>query len=92
MAQQVIDQPIDIIPSISNKQLELLNEIKEYQKQESLLIEQRKTLKPKILLSEMPQQIRYNKLKSESKLLLIVIKMIAYRDESYPSDKLPISG
>jgi len=82
LAQQVIDQPIDSIPSISNKQIALLDDLKEYQKQEALLVEHRKSIKPKILLSSMPQQIRYNKLKTESKLLMNVIKMIAYRAES----------
>lgn len=82
LAQQVIDQPIDSIPSISIKQIELQDQIKDYQNQESLLMEQRKSIKPKITISSMPYQIKYNKLKSESKLLMNVLKMIAYRAES----------
>jgi hypothetical protein len=41
-----------------------------------------KILIPKIKIEQMPDQQRYNKLKTESKLLMNVIKMICYRAES----------
>lgn len=68
--------------NIPPMQIELRDQIKEYQNQENQLLEQRKSIKPKITISSMPDQIRYNKLKTESKLLMNVIKMIAYRAES----------
>ena len=46
------------------------------------LVTQRAQVKPRIKLSQMPEQIRYNKLKTESKLLMNVIRMICYRAES----------
>jgi hypothetical protein len=48
---------------------------------EKLLIE-RKSIKSRISLSDMPQDKRYNKLKLESKLFMNTIKMIAYRAET----------
>lgn len=82
LAQQIMDDPIDNIPALTRKQMEYLEGIEKYAKEEALFIEQRKRIPPKIKLSQMPQQKRYNKLKTESKLLMNVIKMIAYRAES----------
>ena len=82
LAQQVMDEPIDNLPALTNKQMEYLEGIEKYKQEEAQLVEQRKLLQPRIKLSQMPYQQRYNKLKTESKLLMNVIKMIAYRAES----------
>src|SRR5207249_3719525 len=36
----------------------------------------------KIKLADMPEQVRYNRLKKESKMFMNIIKMIAYRAET----------
>lgn len=49
---------------------------------EDELVTQRKQVEARIKLSQMPEPIRYNKLKTESKLFINVIRMICYRAES----------
>ena len=82
LAQQAMDEPIDTLPAVTHKQMDYINTIEQYRIQEKELITKRKLLKPKIQLSQMPEQVRYNKLKTESKILMNVIKMICYRAES----------
>lgn len=61
---------------------ELILKMDEYQKQINELIEQRKDIKPRISIADMPHQEKYNRLKTESKKLKNAILMIAYRAES----------
>lgn len=82
LAQQAMDEDIDQIPAITQKQTEYKEMLDSYQEQEIVLKTIRKQYPPKIALKEMPEQNRYNKLKTESKLLMNVIKMICYRAES----------
>lgn len=82
ITQQIIDEPIDSLPILTSKQIEYIEGIEKYKQQETLFIQQRKLQQPKIKLSQMPDHQRYNKLKTESKILMNVIKMIAYRAES----------
>lgn len=82
IAQQLIDEPIDAIPSLTQKQMDYLQVIEQYRLQEQELILNRSQLQPKIKLCQLPEQKRFNKLKTESKLLMNVIKMIAYRAET----------
>jgi len=56
-----------------------MNELK---KQEQSLIEKRKLQHYKITVGQMPEALRYNKLKTESKHLQNIIKMICYRAEA----------
>ena len=46
------------------------------------LVKQREQVESRIKLSQMSEQTRYDKLKTESKLLMNVIRMICYRAES----------
>jgi hypothetical protein len=82
LAEQMINAPLQEIPVISIKQMEYKSMLDNYNDQEQLLISKRNELTPKIKLAQMPEQARYNKLKTESKLLMNVIKMICYRAES----------
>lgn len=82
LLQLAIDQPIDELPAISRKQAEYREKIEEFRKQEQTLLLQRSQLKPRLKVSQMPEQKRYNKLKTESKLLMNVLRMICYRAES----------
>lgn len=82
LAEEAMDKNIDQIPAITKKQMEYKEKIDAYKQEEAQVIEQRQQYAPRITLAEMPQQERYNKLKTESKLLMNVIKMICYRAES----------
>jgi hypothetical protein len=82
LAQQAMDEPIDKIPALTNKQMEYKNTMEQYRAQKIELLAKREKVQPKIELSQMSDQVRYNKLKPESKILMNVIKMICYRAES----------
>lgn len=82
LAQQVMDEPLDTLPAITQKQMDYVDTIGQYRIEEGELITKRAQLQPKIQLSQMSKQVRYNKLKTESKILMNVIKMICYRAES----------
>jgi hypothetical protein len=62
--------------------MEYKTQIDNYKTQETLLLYQRSQLMPRLKIKQMPEQKQYNKLKTESKLLMNVIKMICYRAES----------
>ena len=62
--------------------MEYKEQIDFLENQEKELINQRSNIKPRLKVCQMPHQERYNKLKTESKLLMNVIKMICYRAES----------
>jgi hypothetical protein len=82
LVQQAMDEPLDALPEITNKQIEYKLLLDQHRKEEKQLLDKRSKLQPKITLAQMPDQKRYNKLKTESKLLMNVIKMICYRAES----------
>jgi len=82
LVQLAIDQPLDNLPLITSKQMEYKEKIDFFKNQEMELLNQRSRLKPRLKVCQMPQQERYNKLKTESKLLMNVIRMICYRAES----------
>lgn len=82
LVEQVIDGDLDQMPEITDKQMQYKLLLEQYSKEEEQLLEQRKKLQPRITLAQMPDQERYNKLKTESKILMNVIKMICYRAES----------
>jgi hypothetical protein len=62
--------------------LELIEEIRLMEQQVTRLINKRKEIPYKIPLSQMPEDLRYNRLNEESKALQNVIKMICYRAET----------
>ena len=64
------------------KSMELYEEIQEVKKHIDELINKRKDIPYKITIGEMPQNVRYNRLNKESKILTNVIKMICYRAET----------
>ena len=77
-----MDEPQDSLPEITDKQMEYKTLLDQHRQEEKQLLDKRSKLQPKITLAQMPDQKRYNKLKTESKLLMNVIKMICYRAES----------
>jgi hypothetical protein len=63
-------------------QLKISEQMHELKNQEQSLIEKRKSQPYKITVGQMPEALRYNKLKTESKHLQNIIKMICYRAET----------
>ena len=82
LVQLAIDQPLDDLPAITNRQMDYKDKIEFYRKQEEELKTQSSLIKPRLKICQMPEQNRYDKLKTESKLLMNVIKMICYRAET----------
>jgi len=82
LVQLAMDLPIDELPTITGKQAEYKEIIEDLRKQEEMLLSQRGQIKPRLKIKQMPEQNRYDKLKTESKLLMNVIRMICYRAES----------
>jgi len=82
LVEQNIDGQLDQTGKITKKQAML----KEKQMELEILLEKetvaRKEIKSRIFLTDMSEEIRYNKLKLESKLFMNTIKMISYRAET----------
>lgn len=82
LIEQAIDEPLDKLPIITVKQMEYKTMLDKLSLVEDELVAQREQVESRIKLSQMPEPTRYNKLKTESKLLINVIRMICYRAES----------
>ena len=82
IAEQCMDTSIEHMPELCQRQIELKEKIEQHELLEKKIIEQRSNLLPRIKITQMPQQIKYNKLKTESKQLMNIIKMICYRAET----------
>ena len=80
--KQVMEENIDQIPALTQKQSEYKTMLEKLKQDEKELMEARSKCEPKITLCQMPEQTRYNQLKTEGKMLMNVIKMICYRAES----------
>lgn len=79
---EMVDAHVDAAVILTRKQHDIRDQITAMKEQEEVLKQQRKNAPTHITIREMPQQQRFNKLKTESKLLLNIIKMIAYRAET----------
>ena len=88
LVEKINENTIDQLPAITAKQAEYMETIKNLKNQENQLIEQRKQTPARVMLKEMPTNKRYNKLKTESKLFLNIIKMICYRAETALAEQL----
>ena len=64
------------------KQLYFRHEIESLEAEEQEILVQRKQIPYRISIGEMPEDARYNKLKTESKHLQNIIKIICYRAET----------
>jgi hypothetical protein len=85
LSQLIYEHALDEIENTHKnyrKQQKLLSEIEVLKTEEEKLIVERKQIPYKITIGQMPESVRYNKLKSESKLLINIIKMICYRAET----------
>jgi hypothetical protein len=82
VVEKNFDHSIDTIAPVHDKQMRLVETIEEKQQFIDSLIGKRSSMPGTIMLSEMPEDKRYNKLKTESTLLISIIKMICYRAET----------
>jgi len=82
LLEQAIDTPVQQMPALTNKQKTVKENIDAYAEQIRNLQTQAKDIPARIKLKDMPQAGRYNKLKTESKMLMNIIKMICYRAET----------
>lgn len=69
-------------PAYEGKQQKVVAEITALKTEEEVLVEKRKGQTYKIPIGEMDESVRYNKLKTESKHLQNIVKMICYRAET----------
>jgi hypothetical protein len=82
LAEQAIDKSLDELPAITAKQAQFKETLDQLLEEEKTLLENRAKHQKRIKLKDMPEDKRYDQLKTESKLLMNVIKMICYRAES----------
>ena len=82
LLELAIDTPLQQMPALTNKQKEVKEHIDAYDEEIQKLKAQANTIPARIKLKDMPQESRYNKLKTESKMLMNIIKMICYRAET----------
>ena len=88
LAEQSIEVLLEDIPGLTGKQADLLEQIEKHQLTEKNLEDQLSKIPARIKLKDMPDQIRYNKLKNESKMLMNILKMICYRAETSVANEL----
>lgn len=69
-------------PAYEGKQQKVVAEITALKTEEEVLVEKRKGQTYKIPIGKMDESVRYNKLKTESKHLQNIVKMICYRAET----------
>ena len=77
-----LDDDMDKTETNFKKQVNIKQELQEFENQEKDCIVERKKHPYKITIKEMEETVRYNKLDIESKLFQNIIKMICYRAET----------
>lgn len=77
-----LDNDLEKLKSCVEKQSDLRDKIQAYQREIDDKTKARKQVDYYITIADMPMGKRYNKLKTESKLFMNTIKMIAYRAET----------
>lgn len=82
IAEQVMNQTIDNMPSLTQKHIKLKEKIEASEKLEEELLQKRSELQSRIKVNQMDEKQKYNRLKWESKMFLNIIKMICYRSET----------
>ena len=88
LAEQSIEALLQDIPVLNAKQAGLLEQIEKHQLVENDMEDQLSKIPARIKLKDMPNQIRYNKLKNESKMFMNILKMICYRAETSVANEL----
>jgi hypothetical protein len=82
VVEKINEEHIDKLPDFTQQQIKAIEILAILKKDKEILVQQRTIIPNKITVKEMPDAIRYDKLKPESKLFMNVIKMICYRAET----------
>lgn len=82
LLEQVIDTTLEEIPTLTSKQNDIKEKIDAYHEQIKTLQSEADAIPDRIKLKHMPEENRYNKLTTESQLVMNAIKMICYRAET----------
>ena len=82
VVDKALEQNLDALPALTAKQAECKELIKRCRAELNQLLGKRSETQARITIAQMPEQGRYNKLKTESKVLMNIIRMICYRAES----------
>lgn len=88
LVEELNNKTIDKLPEFTPKQASYMERIEDMKKNIKELTAERKQIPARIPLKEMPEGKRYNKLKTESKFFLNLIKMICYRAETSIAEQL----
>lgn len=82
LLEQAIDTTLQEMPALTNKQKAVKEKIDALNEEIQKLKTEAAAIPERIKLKDMPEADRYNKLKTESKMLMNIIKMICYRAET----------
>lgn len=82
LLEQAIDTTLQEMPALTNKQKAVKEKIDALNEEIQKLKTEAAAIPASIKLKDMPEADRYNKLKTESKMLMNIIKMICYRAET----------
>lgn len=82
LQQKNLTDDLDNARQYLDKQLDITEQLHELQARETELLEQRSRIPSRIKIKDMDEQVRYNKLHTESKRFQNMIKMICYRAET----------
>jgi hypothetical protein len=80
--EENLDAPVECFGEIIEKQTRWKEKQKELECSIKQAVELRKSVPSRIALKDMPENIKYNRLKKESKIFMNIIKMISYRAET----------
>jgi len=81
LLEQAIDTSLEHMPELTKKQSDIREQINAYHQEIEKLETEAQMIPRRIKLAHMPEDGRYDKLTTESKMLMNVIKMICYRAE-----------
>jgi len=82
LLDQVIDKPLEQIPKLTTQQGKYQQRIEQLETQKSALLKERSKHRSRIKVKHMATEKQYNQLKTESKKVINIIRMIAYRAET----------
>lgn len=82
LVDQLMDGQIEKVPQLSAQHEKYRDQLQVHQEDLEKLLEERGRLKSRIKVKEMPPGQTYTKLKTESKKIINLIRMIAYRAET----------
>jgi hypothetical protein len=82
LIEQYLDATLELLPKLERKLYTLAEQLGKQEFAEKQIADERSKTPARITVKDMPGQSRYNKLKSESKMFINIIKMICYRAET----------